>query len=142
MFFSTIRPCLKRHLIQRSLLFACPGFFLIFYMGVFLPVSSLERWGIWGFISAFILISCGMIPYRRITRLELHPHSLSLGREGFYFHHTRKGEKFFSFQEIQTAYFIQKKGFYGIRLHLKEKKSFLLPYFSETTFEALETIWK
>ena len=139
-FYSSIKPNLKRYLIRRSLLFVLPGFFLLFYMGVFLKTSALESWGIWGFALSFILISVGMIPYRRIIRLETTPHSLSLDEEGLCFTHAKKGEIVFPIDQIQAFQFVERKGFYGILLQFKDGKHFLLPYFSKKTFETCKTL--
>lgn len=139
-FFSSIKPSLKRHLIRRSLLFVLPGFVLLFYMGVFLKTSALEKWGLWGFALSFLLISGGMIPYRRIMRLETTPHKLSLEKEGLCFTHTKKGEVVFPLEQIEKFHFVERKGFYGIRIHFKNGKHFLLPYFSKKTFESLQSI--
>ena len=139
-FYSSIKPNLKRYLIRRSLLFVLPGFVLLFYMGVFLKTSALERWGLWGFALSFVLISAGMIPYRRIIRLETTPHSLSLEKDGLCFTHAKKGAIVFPIDQIKTFHFVQRKGFYGIRMQLEDGKHFLLPYFSKKTFEALSQI--
>lgn len=136
-FFSSIQPSLKRYLIKKSLFFALPGFFLLLYMGIFLPLASIEKWGIWGFGLSFISISLGMIPYRRITCLETKPHRLLIERETLHFFHATKGKLSFLYEEIDQLSFVQKRGFYGIRLHLKTGKSFLLPYFSKKTFEKI-----
>ena len=137
-FYSSIKPNLKRHLIRRSLLFVLPGFLLLFYMGVFLKTSALEKWGLLGFALSFILISAGMIPYRRIIRLETTPHSLSFEKEGLCFTHAKKGTFVFPIDQIKAFHFVQRKGFYGIRLQLSGGKHFLLPYFSQKTFDALQ----
>jgi len=136
-FFSSIHPSLKRYLIKRSSLFALPGFFLLLYMGIFLSTSSIERWGIWGFALGFALISCGMIPYRRIIRLETKPHCLTFDKERLCFIHSKKGSVQFPIDQIDQFYFVERKGFYGIRLYLRDGNYFLLPYFSKKTFNSL-----
>lgn len=136
-YFSNIEPRLKRYLIRRSSLFALPGFFLLLYMGIFLSTSALQSWGLWGFAAGFSLISMGMIPYRRVIGLETKPHHLAITDKELRFTHARKGEVVFPFKNMTKMDFIQRRGFYGIRLHLNDGSHFLLPYFSQKTFSLI-----
>lgn len=136
-FFSSIQPKLKRYLIQRGLFFSLPGFFLLFYMGIFLSTSSLEKWGVWGFTISFMCISFGMIPYRRITQIETNPYRLSIKGHILCLTYTKKREVTFPIHQIKQLTFVQRKSFYGIRLHLTNEKHFLLPYFTASTFKLL-----
>ena len=139
-FFSSIQPHLKRYLIRRSSFFALPGFFLLLYMGIFLSTSSLAKWGLWGFVLGFILISYGMIPYRKIIHLETKPHSLTIEESVLRFHHSKKGEVVFPKNQIETLSFLETKRSYGIRLHMKDGSHFLLPFFTKKTFLKIENL--
>lgn len=136
-FFSSIQPNLKRYLMRRSCLLSFPGFFLLLYMGIFLSAPSLEKWGFWGFVFGIGFIGWGMIPYKRISQLEITPHQLILGKHELFFLHSKGREKAFPIDQIKTFSFVQTKGFYGIRLHLINGQNFLLPYFTMQTFRSL-----
>jgi len=109
-------------------------------MGIFCPNSLLERWGIWSFMGSFLLISLGMIPYRRISLLERRPHSLKVSKEGLSFFHVTKGERFFKGAHLHSISYLKGKHFYGICLHLRQQNRILLPFFSEKTFSSLKQV--
>lgn len=136
--FSCIQPKTKKTLLKRACSLAFPGFFLLFYMGIYFKIEQLQKWGWIGFGIGFTLIACGMIPLRRISSLESKPHRLILEKSSVQFIHSRKGRVEIPYASIEKMSFVDKKAVYGIRLHLKGGRYFFLPYFSRRTYDIMQ----
>jgi hypothetical protein len=78
----TLRTTVSNELLHQALFkgtfFAAIGCFILIFASVALPVKVLAPWG-WAFIVLAVgLIAYGLIPYKKLSRLQLHPHKLIL----------------------------------------------------------------
>ncbi len=84
---SSIKPALKRTLLLRGTLLAFIGMSLLLSTGI----SSIEqKWGLLALITALVLVTTGLLPYRRLTRLEMNPHEILITENGICFSRRRK----------------------------------------------------
>ncbi len=161
---SSINSSLKRYVLLRGTFLAFLGMALIAYCGAFLAPETLHIWGLPAFLIGLALITVGLLPYRRLTQLELKPHEIILDDTSslkFF----SKGRPLFSlpFADIAKMEYIDEKYRYGIGLWLKkpfpekilihdshfDMKAFqtrsqkkagcdiFLPYFTKRSFEAV-----
>lgn len=75
---TTISRALSRHVLIKGFCIALLGIAALFAGGIFLPLPSLQKWGWLLFIISLGLIALGLLPYRRLVRLQLKPNELSL----------------------------------------------------------------
>lgn len=140
-FWTTIQPSLlKRTLLQGTLL-AGSGAVLLAFSSVLIPKNILETWGIFLFLIAAFLMGAGLVPYRKLQKLETNPDKISLGDDGnFYYLRSDKVLFTTSFKEIEALDWVERKNIYGISLKLKNGKSKFLPYFSYRSFQEMQDI--
>lgn len=162
---SSLSTDLMRHVLMRGSLLAAIGIGLMAYAGTFFSLQTLHDWGWIIYALAIGLITFGLLPYRKLGRLEKKPHQIILGDDDtliFYF----QGKKTFSIplEIIEKTDFQQDKYKYGIKIFLKKPvnnkiiihdpsfnmqrfmaqshKSYncdlFLPYFSKRGFELLD----
>jgi hypothetical protein len=91
----TLRRCIKPYLLKKALfresVLGILGGNLIFVSGSHFNLATLESWGIFSFSMAMMLITLGLLPYRLLTFLELHPHKVILYRSTLLFFHLIDG---------------------------------------------------
>lgn len=125
---TSIKPKLKRFLLIRGSLLALIGVGLLLYSGIFITVDTLSNWGaaIW-FIS-FLFIAWGLVPYRRITKIEENPNQIVVTEDEM-IHYHRHGKDILSFPlaAIEEIHFVRDMGLYGIALTLKEETQSQVP---------------
>ncbi|NGX51619.1 MAG: hypothetical protein K1060chlam2_01492 [Chlamydiae bacterium] len=129
--FSLIRPEVKGRLFRRALLTASPGISLLLCMGIFAPIELVDRWGIAVFAVGIFLIGWGMIPYRRVSRLELKPHRIEFSETEI---------AGIALKEIESLTYVEGKRYYGIRLIMKNGKRLNFPYFSKSAYASLHDV--
>lgn len=136
---SSIKPALKRSLLFRGTLLATLGIALLIYAGLTLSVATLEHWGLPIFGISLALITAGLLPYKRLTRLEMHPHELLLTSD----HEIRFFQKrtlciTLSWENIEKIAYVDHPSRYGIALWLKNPDSkVFFPFFSERSYHEM-----
>lgn len=75
---TTVMPQLSKHVLMRGFRIAFLGILGLLAGALFFPLPELQTWG-WGlFLLSLALITGGLLPYRRLVRLQLKPNELSL----------------------------------------------------------------
>ncbi len=117
---TSIRPGLKRFLLIRGTLLALIGVALLIYSGVFISVETLTNWGAAIVLVSFLLMAWGLVPYKRITKMEENPNKLVI-TEDEHLHYHRHGKDILTFplKAIKDVKFIGEKSLYGIALELE-----------------------
>lgn len=77
-FTSSISSALMRQTLMRGFLLGFLGALILLIAGSFLPSSLLHEWGWALFLIAIGLITIGLLPYRRLSKLQLNPDKLIL----------------------------------------------------------------
>ncbi|MCE5318367.1 MAG: hypothetical protein LLG04_13535 [Parachlamydia sp.] len=117
---TSIKPALKKALLFRGTLIATAGIALLLFAGLTLPVASLERWGLFILGIALLLITVGLLPYKRLTRLEIQPHELLLTtNQEISFFQNRIPRLTLIWSNIEKSAYIDHHSQYGIALWLK-----------------------
>lgn len=119
-FYTTITPRIKRQLLFRGTPIASLGILLLSYGGVFLSPSQLNIWGIPLVLLSIMLIAIGLIPYRRLCRLESTPDCLVLDTTGMTLVQQGKRRYMIPHDSIEKMEYIEKGGDYGIGIWLKQ----------------------
>jgi hypothetical protein len=155
---SSIKPSLKQSILYKGTLLASIGTFAMVYSGIFIPASELERYGIFIVCLGIGFIALGLLPYRRISKLEKEPHEIYIVEEGS-LNFLSKGKLLFTIPLdaiLKIEHRDQKKD-YGIALWLKESSEIsdtnhitlkkisqdtrgcdlFLPYFTKRSYDLL-----
>ena len=127
--FSVVKGRVKKRLMVRGLLFASLGGLILLGMGTFAKVELLTFWGIPSFALGIFLVAFGMIPYRKITKLETHPHQILFDREALTFISNKGSNATIPYREITKIRYFEGKMRYGIWLERKNKGPIFLPFF-------------
>lgn len=130
--FFILRSAIKPDLMQKTLLrgtcIAGLGIGLLAATGTFMSVSVLEQWGLFIFGASVLLIGAGLIPYKRLQKLEKNPDEIRIeGNNNLYYF--RQGKNLFSFplHLISEVNWINRKTFYGIAIELKTDEGTKIP---------------
>jgi len=117
---TTVTPQLKKSLLIRGSILALIGAGLLLYSGVFVTVQTLTKWGSAIFLISFLLIAWGLVPYRRLIKIEENPNQIVVTEDQM-LHYHRQGKDILSFPlaAIEKVHFIEDVGLYGIALTLK-----------------------
>lgn len=131
--FSIVKPDVKKSFLIRGMILGFCGTALLLGMGVFASVDILSVWGIPSFLGGIFLIGFGLIPYRKLTRLETHPHQIILDENAFTFISTYGNEVRVLYSTIKKITFVETKRRYGLRLELEGKSPLFLPHFLDNS---------
>lgn len=126
--FLVIRSSISSTLLKKTLLqgfaIAFIGSCILLFAGSYLPVELLHKWGWVLFLIALGLITLGLLPYRRLSRLQMRPHELIL-LDSNHIAFSYKGKKLLTIplQSIAKMNYISQPKMYGIALWLKSVPS-------------------
>lgn len=118
-----LRSSIKKELMKKHLFkgffISLAGVLILLFCGMYLPLSQLRMWGLPLVITAFTLIGCGMIPYKRLSKLELTPHEIHCNAKDLIFF--KRGYPLFKLQadRIDSIDFVNTADTYGISIQLK-----------------------
>jgi len=150
---SSISQTLMRSSIWRGTSLAGLGVIVLLVAGTFLPLAEMKVWGLPLFGLGIGLITWGLLPYRRMKRLETNPYTLTIDHE--WLHLAAKGRAIYSIprESIEGIDFVEQREIYGMGISLKKpipKKvivhvklrkyggyDLFLPYFSRRAYEQL-----
>lgn len=117
---STISSSLLRTVLFRGYALACLGMFILVTAGSELQIEYLHQWGWILFLIAIGFITLGMLPYRRLTRLQLTPNELILIDHDHVLY-THKGKQLLKLplKTVAQSRYISDLTHYGIAVWLK-----------------------
>lgn len=139
---SSIKPALMRHILMRGSCISGIGVIILLLSGAYLSPDHLKIWGLPIFIAGIALITWGMLPYRRLRHLELHPYRITVDAEGS-LQFSKDSKPIFTtpIEAIAQINYIEKKHLYGIEITLKDNRTQFFPYFSPHSFHELTGVW-
>ena len=118
---TTLSPRLMKHALLKGFFIALPGILLLVAGAIFIPLPLLQTWGWLLFLLSLGLITLGLLPYRRLSRLQLKPNELSiLDSERLAF--SSKGMKKITvpLESVAKYLYIDDPFHYGIAIWLKK----------------------
>lgn len=136
---SSIKSDLMKKALFRGSFLGGTGVIILLISGAFLPVDVLSFWGIPLFFLSMGLITFGMLPYRKLTRLEKVPDEIILSSKDLLVYR-RKGKVIFTtpLSSISSCSYKDDESVYGIMITLKEnEKEYFFPYFTERAAKSL-----
>jgi len=160
---SSIRPDLKKSILLKGSTIAIVGFLPLLYAGTMVPAEYLQFWGFPLFLLSFGMMAAGLIPYRKICKLEEQPNEIILSNDALQYCENRKRTLTIPISNIDSISKIENGKIYGIGLRLKNSESkitlhqpieieklikktgktygvdLFFPYFRERSFQELDT---
>lgn len=117
---SSILPALMRRTLWSGSLLGGVGALSLLMGGIFISLPEMKIWGPFLFIFSLAMITLGLLPYRRLKRLEENPYVLTIEGEGW-IHFSGKGKLLFSIpiSFLDCITYLEKQNAYGIRVFLK-----------------------
>ena len=121
---STLRTSIPSQLLKRTLMIgfslALIGILGLLYGGIYAHLAELQFWGFTLFILSIGLITMGMLPYRRLTRLQLKPNELCMVAPDQLEYYS-KGRKLLTIplQSIDHFGYVNRYLVYGVTVWLK-----------------------
>ncbi len=140
----TLYSAIKADLLKKALfigtLIALPGILLIVGLGAWMPERYLNNFGFFAFATGIGLITYGLLPYRRLSRLESFPYKLVLDETTLILFHRDKVKLKVLFSEISHLDYFNEQREYGINIFFKDKKVKMafLPYFSFFSYQEVK----
>lgn len=147
---SSIKPALKKKLLLSGTLVASAGILLMLVSGLALSVETLEVWGLPVLGISLAMITAGLLPYKRLTRLEVQPHELLLTADHeIHFYYNHRPCFTLSWDNIAKTAYVDHPSHYGIALWLKNPDPAILkcynrkdcdlffPFFSPNSYQEM-----
>lgn len=137
--WSSIQPELKKRTLLRGSGIAGVGATLMVISGTFFSVTTLQTWGLVIFGLSVGMITLGLLPYRRLTYLELNPYRLEIYKDQWIEAHLGKKQYRIPIDTIREVKYVSDRGRYGITLILKSDPAdaIPLPYFTRRSYDRL-----
>lgn len=93
-------------------------------------------------IAGLGLIALGLIPYRRLQRLEVRPNELVISEHGLIYYKGGDLQWKLPYSSIQRLSFQETAWRYGIALDVEGRFDLFLPYFTKRSFQILDQAFK
>jgi len=117
---SSINPHLLQNLLLRGTLLGALAVFLLIFGGIFIPETLLAQVGLPLFFISFGSMTLGLLPYRKLKKLELRPHEIVIcNQKEFLF--AWEGTPSFTvpFASIEWLESVVTDSYYGIAIKIK-----------------------
>jgi len=137
---TTVKPELIRYTLWKGVSYAVVGSAILIY-AISLPIEKLKIWGLPLFLFAGVLFTLGMLPYRKLTRLEKTPDKLLLNANET-LTYVKKGKPILTIPlaKIERTAYLERGRMYGIGIEItphSQEKTLFFPYFSQRSYKTL-----
>lgn len=139
---TSVSPSLLKWRLYLGSFLAGAGAFLLLFSSIYLSTSALEKWGFLILILGLGLIAVGLIPYRKLQRLEIKPNELILSEHGLAYYKGGSLQWKLPYASIHSMQFLESAWSYGIALDVEGRFDLFLPYFTKRSFQILEQNFK
>ncbi len=119
-FYSSIKPKLMKKTLMRGTLLGSAGVLVILGGGTMLPIAQLEFWGLPILLAGLLLIAVGLVPQRKLAKLEINPHEIHFDGERVLFLQNADTVFDLPFSGIEKIDYLENKQLYGWGLRLKK----------------------
>lgn len=116
---TAVSPIIKRQILYKGTVLASCGVLLLLLSGIFLPVSVLKHWGVFILFFGGLLITWGLLPYRKIIQLDLNKNQLIIETDQVVYVANKKRTVGIPKENIEKIAFLEKGSNYGIAVWLK-----------------------
>ena len=116
---TSISSNILKHTLLKGAAIANLGALIVIFSGSFLPLSLMKDWGLILFLFAMILVTAGLLPYRKMAKLQANPNQFILldpNHAAF----IEKGKKLLTLplSSVKKSEYIEDSRVYGIALWL------------------------
>lgn len=117
---TSISPPFMRHTLFLGMIFASIGILGLILASIYIDLADMQRWGWIVFLICLGLITIGMLPYRRLVRLQMNPNELHMVDPSNLQYYS-KGQSLLTLplNSIAKVDYIDRKTIYGIAVWLK-----------------------
>lgn len=116
---TSITLSLKRYVLFRGIALAALGCVLLLLGGIYIPADKMGSWGFALFISAGLLVTAGMLPYRKLSKLEMNPSLLKItSHQNLEYYIKGRKSLIIPLSSIRKTGFFETHRYYGICLWL------------------------
>lgn len=129
--YSSVRPSLKQKLLRRGTVLGVLGAGILLGFSTWGSESLLNDWGLPIFCTGIASIAVGMIPLRKIQRIENVPHKLSITARELIFEKPGRDPLSLHREDILSTQFMNRGDLYGIEVITRTLQTFFFAYFSE-----------
>ena len=136
---TTIDTKYKIALLKRGTFMAAIGLGAMIFASIEIGPTLLSKSGIFIFLFGVFMIGYGLLPYRKMMRLELSPHHLFVDEEVIEYVHDKKIEQIAT-KEIASIEYYQNTTGYGIKIKKQDGSTIVMPFFSKRTFDRLQDV--
>lgn len=116
---SSIKPEIMKRTIIKGSAIAGIGASILLLTGIFMPLETLSTWGLPLLLFSGLLMTLGLLPYRKLCRLEKKPDELILSLKNLLFVQKGKPAMTIPLQSIEKTSYFEKGKVYGICVWLK-----------------------
>lgn len=116
---TTVSTPILKHALIKGFFISCIGLIGILIAGIFIPVLYLKIWGWMIFILGIGFIAAGMIPYKKLAKLQLKPNELFVLPTHIEFYSNGKKNLTVPLSSIEKIEYYENKKIYGLSLFLK-----------------------
>lgn len=118
---TAVNSQLKKDALLRGSLLAGLGMLILIGGSIILTQEQLEQYGFFIFVGGIALVTFGMIPYRKLVRLENSPDEIHVNDDHAWVYY-RKGKKIAEIprEAIESSDFVAHDPDYGICVQLKK----------------------
>lgn len=117
---SCIKPSLLRSTLFRGTYIAIAGVIIIVTSGMLLPLFLLRVFGLPLLLLGFALIASGLLPYRRLAKLEMHPYEIAYDETHLLFFRNKKPAFKVPLELLQKIEYYEKGKLYGMGVKMKK----------------------
>lgn len=129
---TTITPALLHQTLLKGFGLALIGIFGLLYGSIYVDLSILQMWGFTLFIVSLGLIVMGLLPYRRLSRLQINPNKLCLVEpHQLEFYAQDRLLLIIPMEAIARLEYVANSSLYGIALWIKPTNSVIVKGFPE-----------
>jgi len=134
---TTIERDFQKTLKKRGYFCTTIGALLLFLGANVLTIQTLERVGLWIFITAIVCIYLGLKPYSEAKKRIFFPDEIQIDKNNLKYLQREKEILAIPLAEINNISYREKKYQYGILVTKKNNQDLFLPYFSKSAFDNL-----
>lgn len=117
--YSSVSPKVEKKALFKGSFIAGIGVLLLAFSGSFIKEPLLKIWGLPILILSASLITYGLLPYRRLMRLQRKPNEIILSEELLQYVENNKRQITLPLSLIKKASYLEDKDDYGIGIWLK-----------------------
>lgn len=138
--FSVVRTICLHRAVGRGTILALLGIFPLILSAILLPAQILHGLGVVLFGFFLFCLLCGLLPYKRLARKQLHPDTLYIEDALLIYTQSGRIKQRIPVDTILSIHSLTRStSDYGIELVLKTQRRLFFPHFTHTSVASLQS---